>query len=334
MGSRKYGHFSIEERCEIARRRQAGESIRQVAAALDRSPSSVARELKRNSGSRAYSPTYAREQAHARRWRGSKLLRDPQLQKDVLERLSLGASPELVAGRLALEKGKTVSHETIYRFVYAQMARKKDYSWRYLLARKKWKRGRRARKGGSSVLHIEHRVPISDRPIQYSDRSNPGHWEGDLMQFSDYKTVLALHERSSRLTWIEPLPTKEAATVARRIHSLLAPLPSDLRQSITFDNGTEFAQHYTLHEPLGIETFFCEPYSPWQKGGVENAIGRLRRWLPRKTNLAKLTPSQLLQIATLYNHVPRKCLGYQTSAEAFLKLLHFKREFTSPLSRG
>jgi len=334
METGKYRHFSIEERCEIARRRQAGESLRQIAAALDRSPSSVARELERNSGSKTYSPTYAGEQAHARRWRGSKLLRDPALQADVLERLGGGASPEAVAGRLALEKGKTVSHETIYRFVYAQMARKKDYTWRYLLPRRKWKRGRRARKGGSSVLHIGHRVPISDRPIEYSDRSNAGHWEGDLMQFSDYKTVLALHERSSRLTLIEPLPTKEAAAVAKRIHCVLAPLPQELRQSITFDNGTEFAQHYTLHEPLGIQTYFCEPYSPWQKGGVENAIGRLRRWLPRKTSLATLTPSQLLQVAALYNHVPRKCLGYQTSAEVFLKLLHFKCEFTSPLSRG
>ena len=154
------------------------------------------------------------------------------------------------------------------------------------------------------------------------------------MQFSNYKSVLVLHERSSRLTWIQHLPTKEAAVVARSIQTLLAPLPADLRQSITFDNGTEFAHHYTLHKPLGIGTYFCRPYSPWEKGGVENAIGRLRRWLPRKTNLAQVTPDQFQQVAARYNHIPRKCLGYQTSAEVFSKLLHFKCEFTSPLSRG
>src|SRR5438094_8109165 len=117
MGPRKYRHFSIEERCEIARRRAAGESIRQIAAALDRVASSVAREVKRNSASKAYLPTYAGQQAQARRWKGSKLLRRPELQATVLELLKKGLSPEAVAGRLALENGRTlISHETIYRF--------------------------------------------------------------------------------------------------------------------------------------------------------------------------------------------------------------------------
>jgi transposase, IS30 family len=335
MGARKYRHFSIEERCEIARRSKAGQSIRQIAAALDRSPSSVARELKRNGGSGSYAPTYATVQAHARRWKGSKLLRRAELQAQVLELLKRGLSPEAVAGRLAFEKGKQViSYETIYRFIYAQIARTKDYAWRRYLPRAKAKRGYRGRKGGSSALHIVGRVPIAERPAHFSNRANAGHWEADSMQFFDYKTLLALHERSSRLIWLQLQPTKQAAGVAKAIQSLLAPLPKKLRQSITFDNGTEFAQHHLLRKSLGIKTYFCDPYKPWQKGGVENAIGRLRRRLPRKTDLATVSSTQLRQLAALYNHTPRKCLGWQTPAEVFSKLLHFKCESTSPPSRG
>lgn len=335
MGGRKYSHFSIEERCEIARRRKAGESIRQIAAALDRSPSSVARELKRNSGSTGYAPRYAGEQAHARRWRGSRLLRQRALQERVLQLLKRGLSPEAVAGRLALEAGTQVlSHETIYRFIYAQIARTKDYAWRRYLPRGKSKRGYRGRKGGSSALHIAGRVPIAQRPAHFADRANAGHWEGDSMQFAHYRTVLALHERSSRLIWLQHQPTKEAASVAKNIAAVLAPLPQRLRQSITFDNGTEFAQHQVLRKRLGIQTYFCDPYKPWQKGGVENAIGRLRRLLPRKTDLSTVSTRQLQQLAALYNHTPRKCLGWQTPAEVFTKLLHFKCESTSPPSRG
>ena len=335
MGSRKFRHFSIEERCEIARRRDAGQSLRKIAAALDRSPSSVARELERNGGSSGYKPSYAGEQAHARRWKGSRLLRKPELQAQVLELLKRGLSPEAVAGRLKLERGQTVvSHETIYRFIHAQIARTKNYTWRHYLPRGKAKRGYRGRKGGSAARTIQGRVPIAERPVHFSDRANAGHWEADSMQFAGYRFVLALHERSSRLIWLQRQPTKEAASVARNIEAALAELPKKLRQSITFDNGTEFAYHYELRKSLGIKTYFCDPYAPWQKGGVENAIGRLRRHLPLKTDLSKVSARQLQQLAALYNHTPRKCLGWQTPAEVFAKLLHFKCESTSPPSRG
>src|SRR5579864_4811901 len=138
-----YRQLCLDERCEIASRREAGQSIRQIAAALDRAPSSISRELKRNTGSKVgYKPAYASEQAKARRWRGSKLLRNPDLQAMVLERLAGGWSPEQVAGRLAREQGRVVvSYETIYRFIAAQIARTKDYTWRHYLPRAKTKRG-------------------------------------------------------------------------------------------------------------------------------------------------------------------------------------------------
>jgi IS30 family transposase len=331
-----YRHFSLEERCEITRRRAAGESIREIATALDRAPSSVSRELKRNSGSKVgYKPGYAGEQAKARRWRGSKLLRDPELQALVLERLHQGWSPEQVAGRLAREHGRViVSHETIYRFIAAQIARTKDYAWRLYLPRGKSKRGFRGRRGGSPAEHIKNRVSIALRPPGAADRANPGHWEADLMLFRTYgQVVLALHERSSRAIAIVRRPSKKAVPMAAAIQNLLAPLPSNLRRTITFDNGTEFARHDTLQQNLGIQTFFCDPHAPWQKGGVENAIGRLRRVLPRKTDLSGLTPAKIRHFARLYNHTPRKCLDFQTPAEVFLKVLHFECDSILPPAR-
>ena len=334
---RTYRQFSVEERCEIARRHAAGESIRQIAAALDRQPSSVSRELRRNRGtSVGYKPSYAHQQARARRWHGSRLERDPQLQALVLARLAAGWSPQQVSGRLAREHGRCViSHESIYRFIAAQIVRTQDYAWRRYLPRGKSRRGWRGRKGGSPVQHIKGRVPIALRPAAVSDRANPGHWEADLMLFAAAgQAILAVHERSSRLLAVTRQPGKAAAPVAAVLDAILAPLPARLRRTITFDNGTEFALHHRLRDTLGIQTFFCDPHAPWQKGGIENAIGRMRRALPRKTDLANLTANQIIALARRYNHTPRKCLDFQTPAEVFSQALHFKRESTPPLSRG
>ena len=335
MGT-KYDQLSVEERCEIARLHGEGRSIRQTAAALDRSASSISRELKRNSGAMAsYKPVHAQECAKARRWKGSKLERRKSLRQEVLAGLTRGWSPEQVCAALERQHGhRMIGPETIYRFIAAQIARHKDYSWRHYLPRAKSKRGRRGKKGGSSALHIHGRVPIAQRPAGIEDRSVPGHWEADLMLFAKYgQAILALHERSSRLVLAVKPNGKAAKPIAAHIARLLEPLPAELRQSITFDNGTEFASHYELH-PLAINTFFCDPYAPWQKGGIENAIGRMRRKIPRKTDLATLSNSQLTSLVNAYNNTPRKCLDWNSPAEVFLsQLLHFKRESTFPLAR-
>ena len=331
-----FTQVTMEERCEIARLRSQGSSVRQIAAGVDRPPSTVARELKRNdSRTLGYQPSYANQQAHARRWRGSRLERDGPLREQVLAGLGAGWSPAQVAGRLALDEGRLIiSHESIYRFIYAQMARKKDYSWRHYLPRAKAKRGFRGRRDGSPVTHIAHRVPLSQRPRAAADRATFGHWEGDLMHFGNHgPALLALAERHSRLVLLARLPGKGADVTADTIARLLAPLPPAWRQTITFDNGTEFARHYRLHA-LGIQTFFCDTRSPWQKGGVENAIGRLRRPLPRKTRLADLSEAAFTRIIQLYNNTPRKCLGYRTPAESLDdQVLHLECELTFPLSR-
>ena len=129
--------------------------------------------------------------------------------------------------------------------------------------------------------------------------------------------MLVAHERQSRFILIDHPPDRKAEPTADRLARLLEPIPQPLRKTLTVDNGTEFALHYRLTEQLAVQTYFCEPHTPWQKGGVENAIGRLRRRLPRKTNLNDLTPSQLHRIAQAYNDTPRKCLDFKTPAEAF-----------------
>ncbi len=229
-----------------------------------------------------------------------------------------------------MESGKPViSHESIYRFIYAQIARKKDYSWRHYLPRGKSKRGWRGRRGGSSASFIAHRLPLAHRPQEAACRQTPGHWEADLMAFGRRgPVVLALHERYSRLLIALRPEGKASSPIAGAIMQALSFFPPAWRQTVTFDNGTEFARHHALHA-LGIQTFFCDTHSPWQKGGVENAIGRMRRSLPRKTDLATVSDARFAQLVRSYNNTPRKCLGYRTPAEIYAaQVLHLKCEFT------
>jgi IS30 family transposase len=331
-----YDHVTLEDRCTIARLHEGGQSLRQIAAALDRSPSTVSRELKRNHGAQVgYKPAYAQQQASARRWKGSRLERDDDLRTLVLGCLERGWSPEQVAGWLGRQKAATtISHESIYRFIYAQIRRTQDGAWPRYLPRAKFKRGWRGRRGGSPASFIQDRVSIAQRPAAARHRRTPGHWEADLMLFAAYgQAILVAHERKSRVLLLAKQPSKAALPTVEQLLAWLQPLDDKLRQTITFDNGTEFALHYKLTHQLGIRTFFCDTHSPWQKGGVENAIGRLRRPLPRKTDLANLDPDTLNAFVTAYNNTPRKCLGYKSPAQAFFsQLLHFKCESTCRLS--
>ena len=322
-----YDQLSLAERKAICRLRADGRSQSQIAQALGRAPSTISREIRRNSrptkvwpggydGPRAQMLTERRRQ----RGRGHKLARQPALRALVHDRLAMGWSPGQIAGRLALHHGGTViSHESIYRFVYFRSAQK-DY-WHRLLPRAKHRRGRLGLRGGSPVDHIKRRVPLSHRPQQANDRDQPGHWEADLMLFRRYgQAILVTHERCSRLTTITRQPSKAAKPVLDSLLARFAKLPAPLRRSITFDNGTEFALHYQLVDRLDLQTYFCDPHSPWQKGGVENAIGRMRRPLPRKADLATIDQADLDRLAESYNNTPRKCLGFKTPAEAFKEM--------------
>jgi transposase, IS30 family len=340
--TRTYKQFSLNERLELSRLHQQGRSLRAIAAVLGRSPSTLSRELRRNGQpTKVWSGGYEPLRAEAlrdrrRRWDPRfKLARDVLLRAHVRERLEAGWTPEQIAGALRREHGRCIiSHESIYRFIYYRSSQK-DY-WHRLLVRCKSRRGRLGKRGGSPVDHIQRRVSIQQRPPEVAARTSPGHWEGDLMLFARYRqAVLVTHERYSRLLLLRRQPNKQADPVARGLLNQFAALPEALRRTLTMDNGTEFAYHYRLASQLGMDTYFCDPHAPWQKGGIENAIGRMRRPLPRKTDLATLNRRHLDRAVAAYNHTPRKCLGFRTPAAVFseqLQLLHFNRESTFRLA--
>jgi len=308
-----YGQLSEQERCAIFRLHAGGISRGEIARQLGRHKSTIGRELRRNALPSGYQPVAAQRMAGARRWRGTKIERSSQLRATVDDQLiAMGRSPEQIAGRLEREQGKPViSHESIYRYIYSPLGRRQKLH--RTLCRAKARRGRRPRQGARRPL-IPFRVSIHDRPKSVSQRRRFGHWEGDLMAFrSPARPLVVCVERKSRLLLATRQDGKTAKTTKHSLKHLLGRLAPKARRSLTFDNGGEFARHHQL----GCKTYFCDPHSPWQKGAVENAIGRLRRDLPRATNHAHYSQQDLDDLIALYNDTPRKCLGYRTPLESF-----------------
>ena len=339
--SNKYTQLSIEERETIARLRAGGQSFRQISAALGRQTSTVSREIKRNSGTQVgYKAYYADSLTRGRRWQGSKMERDQTLQSTVLGLLEVGWSPEQISGRLRKENnGKNIiSYESIYSFIYKQISRTKNYNWRLYLPQGRSKRRNKyssRSKPSRAENAIKYRVSINKRSTIANDRAQFGHWEADLLHpRKNGAAILVLQERVSRYAYIAKIPTKQSEHVIQSIKLKLKPLHNNIKKSITQDNGLEFAKHYELNE-LGIETFFCDTHSPWQKGGVENLNGRIRKFIPRGTDPKTISEKDIDGLENILNNTPRKCLGFNTPFEIFhKKTLHFNLESTSPLSRG
>jgi IS30 family transposase len=327
MEKRSYEQLSQAERNEIYRLQADGKSLRFIAGALDRNVSTISRELKRNGKASkkwagGYDPQRAQElmlRRHAR-GRAHKLEREPELRKKVLDRLAEGWSPEQIAGRMAQGQARApISYESIYRYIYWRSWSFKETLHR-LLPRKKHRRGRRSKKGRWSKEAIFDRVSIHDRPAVVETRTRSGDWEADLMSFAKPgQFLLVAQERRSRRTLLVRQDVKTAQSVADHLCALVEHMPPRACQSMTFDNGTEFSKHYLLSRRFGIQTWFCDTHSPWQKGGIENAIGRLRRLLPRKTDLDALQKHSLASFIHRYNDTPRKCLGFKTPNEVFFE---------------
>jgi len=234
------------------------------------------------------------------------------LAKEVLDCLKKGWSPEQTCAWLARIHGQQViSPESIYRFIYARLAAPKTTSGATIFPRQKQTRLARSQ-GRQFRLHIQSRISIAERPSEVEDRSVPGHWEADLMLFARYgQAILACMNdlaAQHRLT-LSQANFRRRRPQDRQGADLAAPR---FRQTITFDNGTEFACHHELHR-FDIQTFFCDPYAPWQKGGIENAIGRLRRFIPAKP-ICNLTPRQLSSLVAAYNNTPASVLTGKPSS--------------------
>jgi len=252
----------------------------------------------------------------ARKRRGSKIERLSSLKTYVLDRLAMELTPEQISGRLRLEQSEhKVSAETIYAWIYSPIGRRQNlHRW---LPKGKCRRGRRARRSHKEPP-IPNRFPIHMRPTKAHLRSELGHWEADLMHFSGQRAaLLTCIERRSRFLLTTKLADKKSNTTIDALRDLLQTMPKKVLKTMTLDNGGEFYQH----QRLPIKTFFCDPHSPWQRGSIENANGVLRRSLPRKTNISNFTDQDINDIMWTYNTTPRKCLGFYTPLEAFVKSL-------------
>jgi transposase, IS30 family len=319
MGAGRYRHLSFEEREQIAIWRLEGVSQAAMARRLGRSSSTVNRELARNRlPSGGYQPIFAEGSYLARRERLALLERDERLERFVVDRLIEGWAPEQIAGWLKAgnEPGlRGLGTETIYRFIY-RARQKLEKLWK-LLPRGKARRGRRKRRETKST--ITDRRSIHERPEAVQNRQKLGDWEADLMFCRRTQPVLVLHERTSRLTLAAKLAGKSAAETAAALMAIFKRLAPEIKGSITFDNGSEFARHGLLASVSGMTTWFCDAYASWQKGSVENTNGRLRRQLPRHLDLDTLSQADLQEIILSLNLTPRKCLGYLTPIQAFFK---------------
>lgn len=236
-------------------------------------------------------------------------------------------SPEQIAASLRHHKDRRgteslpyICHESIYSWIYRH-EQKKEKHWKFL-KRHKAKRGLRKSRG-AGASRIPGRVSIHQRPLVVAERQEIGHWEGDLMSFlKNSQHILVLRERMTMFTLSVRLDSKKAESTAEKIVELMKQIPARARKTLTLDNGNEFAAHGLCRRKLGLDVFFCDPYASWQKGGVENTNGRLRRDLPRKTDIHRMKKEDFDETLNNYNETPRKKLGWLTPSEAFFDQLN------------
>lgn len=377
----RHRSLSFGEREEIALECARGTGVRAIARKLGRSPSTISREIRRNSSTRSGEFDYRAIAAQwhadraAKRPKISKLVVNPVLRDYVQERLSgLVATPDGIAfeGPVVVWKGRRavlrqsrrwssawspeqisqrlkvdfpgdptmrISHEAIYQALYIQGrgALRRELSACLRSGRALRLPRERARNRGKAF--IADALMISDRPAEIDDRAVPGHWEGDLILGLGSSAIGTLVERTTRFTMLLHLPRMEghgtgksvkngpalsghgAEAVRDAIARTISSLPAQLRRSLTWDQGAEMAQHAQLRIDTGLEIYFCDPQSPWQRGSNENTNGLLRQYFPKGTDLSQHSTEELSAVAQALNSRPRKTLGWQTPAEALDRLL-------------
>jgi len=316
--------LALAEREEISRGVTAGQSVRSIARLLRRAPSTVSREIRRNGGSCDYRASAAEQAAwdRAQRPKPCKLAQNRALARRVAEKLRLEWSPYQVAGWLRrtypLDETRQVSHETIYRtlFIQARGALKKELL-QHLRRTRAMRRSRHHTQKTPDHGRITETVSIRERPAEAEDRAVPGHWEGDLLFGSHNSQIATLVERQTRYVMLVKVPSKDSETVINALIKQSHKLPRELYKSLTWDRGTEMAEHARFSLATDIQVYFCDPQQPWQRGSNENTNGLLRQYFPKGMDLADITQSKLNAIARRLNERPRQTLDFETPAERF-----------------
>lgn len=310
-----YKHLSEEERNDLVVMLNRKESLRAIARALNRNPGTISREIKRNFGRTRYRAHRALERAIDRHHNAHKKerLKTHALRNEVERLLSIGWSPELIAGRLKKRKDlPVISHESIYQWVYADKPHLIGNLVRSHQTR--WPKG----KSKHSRKHfIADKVPLVQRPEAANKRTQIGHWETDLVIGKGRSALKVAVERKHRLTKLKKVSDKTAPSSNTALLSMLGPLPDHAKRSITYDNGSENTDHSKLNLLLGTSSFFCEPYHSWEKGTVENTNGLIRRFLPKDTNFDTMSDEAIQKVESWLNDRPRKCLDFFTPQESF-----------------
>jgi transposase, IS30 family len=316
--------LTLEDREEISRGVVAGYSLRSIAASLGRAPSTVSREIQRNGGRRCYRASQADQAAWNRACRPKtcKLVVNRALARIVAQKLQLEWAPEQVAGWLKHtypdDESNQVSHETIYRslFIQARGALKKELL-QHLRRTRAMRRSRHHTQKTADHGRITDTVSISERPASVEDRAVPGHWEGDLICGSGNSQIATLVERHTRYVMLAKINSKHTETVINALIKQAHKLPRELYKSLTWDRGSEMADHKRFTLATDINVYFCDPHNPWQRGSNENTNGLLRQYFPKGTNLSVHSQAKLNAVARRLNERPRKTLGFETPAERF-----------------
>ena len=324
--SRSRWALTLAEREEISRSVAAGQSIRSVATRLGRAPSTISREIKRNGGEECYRASQADQAAwdRANRPKTCKLAENRALAHIVADKLQSQWSPEQIAGWLKRtypsDENYQVSHETIYRslFIQARGVLKKELL-QHLRRTRAMRRSRHYTQKTDNHGKITEAVSISERPATVEDRAVPGHWEGDLLCGTSNSQIATLVERHTRYVMLVKVARKDSETVINALIKNARKLPQELYKTLTWDRGSEMADHKRFTLATNIKVYFCDPQNPWQRGTNENTNGLLRQYLPKGTDLSTYSQAKLNAVARQLNTRPRKTLNYETPAERFGK---------------
>lgn len=316
--------LTLSEREEISRGIAGGLSMRAMAAKLQRSPSTISREINRNGGVNRYRASKADQATwdRARRPKACKLALNPPLRRTVVKKLRLNWSPVQIAGWLKRayprDQDNQVSHETIYRslFIQARGVLKKELQ-AHLRSQRAIRRSRHASLKRDGLGQITNMVSIRERPASIEDRAVPGHWEGDLIEGSKNSFIATLVERQSRYVMLATVARRDTQTVISALIKQSKKLPDELYKSLTWDRGKEMADHQRFTLATNIDVYFCDPKSPWQRGSNENTNRLLRQYFPKGTDLSVHSQAKLNAVARQLNERPRKTLDYETPAERF-----------------